>query len=232
MKRRLESLLQRKGYSSFAEYAEHLKKDKGLLAEFFDRVTINVSEFFRNSNRWDVLEQRVMPHLHSRFPGKQLNIWSAACSTGEEPYSLALLMSNAFPATAYKLLATDIDRQVLAFAQAGTYPISLLSQIHTRWHNLLEVGEKTFSIKTEVRRQLNFAHHDLLRDTFPERQHLIVCRNVMIYFTDDVKDILYSRFAQSLEPGGVLFVGSTEQIFRAKEYGFKPFDSFFYEKQA
>jgi chemotaxis protein methyltransferase CheR len=232
MRRRLESQMARYGLRSFLAYSDLLVKDKQVLQEFLDRMTINVSEFFRNSERWVVLERKVLPALQAAAGHRTLEIWSAACSTGEEPYSLAMLLTAAFPRLRWHLRATDIDARALVKAKDGVYQLNQLSQIPERFRQrYVQVGgNDTFSISPEIKGAVDFRQHNLLNEAYQRDLDLIICRNVMIYFTEEVKDRLYRNFAASLRPGGVLFVGSTEQIFQSREYGFKAFDSFFYQK--
>lgn len=231
MRRRIESLMQRRGFSSFAAYYRLLVADREALDEFLDRITINVSEFFRNYERWQILQQQVLPELLHRNTTGALKVWSAACSTGEEPYSLAMLLRGSFPSTRFNLLATDIDAGVMQRAQAGVYSAAQASQIPEQYRSQFAIERSgTLEIAANIRTAVEFRLHNLLADRFPAGLDLIVCRNVMIYFTDDIKNGLYHQFANSLNPGGILFVGSTEQIFRPHEYGFRVFDSFFYQR--
>lgn len=231
MKRRIESQMNRRGFQSFLAYYNFLATDKPALDEFLDRITINVSEFFRNDERWRVLEQKIIPELLRNNTSGSLKFWSAACSTGEEPYSLAMLMRGSFPGVPFSIHATDIDIGVMQRAQAAVYPAAHASQIPPQFRSQYIFERKgIFEIAPEIRAAVNFRQHNLLADSYPMGQDLIVCRNVMIYFTDDIKERLYRQFAASLVPGGILFVGSTEQIFRPREYGFEIFDSFFYQR--
>ncbi|MCU9613706.1 protein-glutamate O-methyltransferase CheR [Caldibacillus lycopersici] len=229
MKRRLISLYQQKGYQSFQEFYDGMINDPKLLALFLDRVTINVTEFFRNPKRWEVLENKIIPMLLSN--SKQLKIWSAACSSGEEPYTLAILLNKYLSLANIHILATDIDANILEKAKLGIY----------NERNLVEVPEDIrkqyfhkedalYKINEKIKRTVTFQKRDLLKDSFEKNLDLIVCRNVLIYFTEEAKTYLYKKFSESLRPGGVLFVGSTEQIFFPDKYGFEPIDNFFYRK--
>src|SRR5690606_942475 len=120
MKRRITTLRDKRGFTSYSSYYDALWKDQSLLEEFIDRLTINVSEFYRNPKRWDVLKNTVIPKLLKN--NNRLNIWSAACSTGEEPYSLAILLKENFPKVSFNILATDIDANALKRANEGIYP--------------------------------------------------------------------------------------------------------------
>jgi chemotaxis protein methyltransferase CheR len=227
MKRRLTSLRLKRGYATFAQYFEAIAKDKDLFYEFLDRMTINVSEFFRNPGRWDVLENKILPRLVKQSP--RLKCWSAACSTGEEPYTLALiLMRKRYDAT---ILATDIDEGALAKAKQGVYTERSLQDcpkelIDKHFHK----DTLSYRISDEVKNKVTFKKHNLLADPFDSGFDLIICRNVMIYFTEEAKHELYQKFSRALKPGGVLFVGSTEQIFHPQQYQFETEDTFFYRK--
>ncbi|MBR6003716.1 MAG: chemotaxis protein CheR, partial [Lachnospiraceae bacterium] len=120
MKRRIDALISKNGVHDYPSYVEKLRTDKALFEEFVNYLTINVSEFYRNPEQWDILEKEVLPFLFDKY-GKNLKIWSAACSTGDEPYSLVMLLSKFLPLSNIKIIATDIDKQVLAKAQVGLY---------------------------------------------------------------------------------------------------------------
>lgn len=231
MRRRITSLMNRRGFHSFLAYYDLLATDKQALDEFIDRITINVSEFFRNEERWRVLEKKVLPELLGLNATQHLRIWSAACSSGEEPYSLAMLLRDSFPGVSFSILATDIDMGVMQRAQAAVYPKGQISQIPQRFRSKYIIERpSTFEVAPEIRQTVEFRKHNLLADPYPQDLDLIVCRNVLIYFTDEIKHKLYWQFAASLKSGGVLFLGSTEQMFRPQEYGFRIFDSFFYQR--
>ncbi|MFY0543062.1 CheR family methyltransferase [Brevibacillus sp. H7] len=227
MKRRLTSLRLKRGYETFARYFEAISKNQELFYEFLDRMTINVSEFFRNPGRWEVLENKVLPRLAKQSP--RLKCWSAACSTGEEPYTLSLILLR--KKIEASLLATDIDEGALAKAKQGVYtdrslqdcPTELVSKYFTK-------DSMSYRISDEVKQKVTFRKHNLLADSFDTNFDLIICRNVMIYFTEEAKHELYQKFSRALKPGGVLFVGSTEQIFQPGQYQFEAEDTFFYRK--
>ncbi|MFD0958818.1 CheR family methyltransferase [Paenibacillus chungangensis] len=229
MKRRLTTLRMKHGYTTFDQYWKALENDKALMNEFLDRMTINVSEFWRNPQRWEVLKDRFLPDMLSAH--SNLKIWSAACSTGEEPYTIAMILDGLGALQRTKLLATDLDSNVLLKAQQGVYldralrdvPRTYRDRYFTEQHGAYEVNDK-------LRRAIQFKQQNLLHDRFDGEFHLIVCRNVMIYFTEDAKHQLYHKFSAALKPGGLLFVGSTEQIFTPSQYGFEAADTFFYRR--
>ncbi|GAE25081.1 chemotaxis protein methyltransferase CheR [Halalkalibacter wakoensis JCM 9140] len=229
MKRRLESLRNKKGFDQFLPFFQAMTKDKDLFNEFLERMTINVSEFYRNGRRWDVLETKILPRLLQER--KKLKLWSAACSTGEEPYTLAMIMSKFMPLTQVSILATDLDRAILERAKLGLYTERSLKEVPkdilTAYFEKDPMGYK---VRDEVKRTVQFKQQNLLADRFDDQYDLIVCRNVMIYFTEEAKHELYLKFSKALRPGGVLFVGSTEQIFNPSLYDFESEDTFFYKK--
>lgn len=230
MKRRIESLMNRKGYKAFDDYFFAMQKNEELLRSFVSYLTINVSEFYRNPKQWEVFEQQMIPYLKKIY-GNKINIWSAACSTGDEPYTIAMLLSKYFSMNQIHVLATDIDDDVLAIAQEGFYqqrslerlPKDMLAKHFTKKDN-------GYQINDDIKKCVEFRKHNLLEDRYPTSMHMIVCRNVVIYFTDEAKDNVYNKFYKTLEKNGMLFIGSTEQIIRAKEIGFDSANSFFYKK--
>ncbi|SHF56770.1 CheR family methyltransferase [Ornithinibacillus halophilus] len=230
MKRRLTSLREKRGYRDFFTYYSALIQNNNLMDEFVDRITINVSEFYRNPKRWDVLKNDVIPTLVKNKD--KLSIWSAACSTGEEPYSISMLMNEYFPSVNTSILASDIDDNVLNKAKQGIYSEQSLKDLPNHLKNKYFTTQNgLYYVDSSIKRKVRFKKHDLLRDNYPNHIDLILCRNVLIYFTDPAKDKIYNNFSSSLSPEGVLFVGSTEQIFNPSQYGLQLLDTFFYQKK-
>ncbi|WP_339231114.1 protein-glutamate O-methyltransferase CheR [Oceanobacillus sp. FSL K6-2867] len=229
MKRRITTLRDKRGFSSYVSYFEAFNKDKDMLNEFTDRLTINVSEFYRNAKRWEVLKDTILPLLLK--DRNRLSIWSAACSTGEEPYSLAILMKEHFPTVPVQILATDIDNNVLAKAKQGIYMEQALKELPANYKKkYFEMTGSLYKINDSLKQMLTFKRHNLLADRYPANIDLIVCRNVLIYFTDSAKENIYKNFSNALKTNGVLFVGSTEQIFNPAKYDFNLAETFFYQK--
>ncbi|MRG86403.1 CheR family methyltransferase [Salinibacillus xinjiangensis] len=229
MKRRLTSLKVKRECQTFVEYYQLLLRNQEYWNEFLDRITINVSEFYRNRNRWDVLEQTIIPALLARK--KKLKIWSAACSTGEEPYTIAMVLSQLTSLHQVEILATDLDEKALEFAKKGIYPSKSLKEIpDSVREQFFTKKDDQYYIDSKLKSVVTFKRHNLLKDRYERGFDLIVCRNVLIYFTDEAKTTIYQNFSQSLREGGVLFVGSTEQIFNPKLYQFQTIETFFYEK--
>lgn len=230
MKRRLTSLYEKKGFQSFKDFAAALEKDQALLNETLDRMTINVSEFYRNYKRWEVLETAILPLIKTSRP---LKIWSAACSTGEEPYTLAMLLDQQKGLPGYQILATDIDEKALEKAKKGVYQERSLQEVplSVKDRYFTQNANRSYEVKSEIKKNITFKKHNLLADRYEQDFDLIVCRNVFIYFTESAKEELYLKMAHSLKKNGVLFVGSTEQIFNPEKFGLVPADTFFYQKR-
>lgn len=229
MRRRIDSLIKRNNYDDYDEYHKALTRDPKLYDEFINYLTINVSEFYRNPNQWEILEKEIMPEIlkHNKKP----KIWSAACSTGEEPYSLVMMMSRFMDLSNIKIIASDIDLGAIDKAKKGVYvPKSLVNLPKEFVTNFFEKDGENYKITDKVKRCIEFKQHNLLKDKYLDGCDLIVCRNVMIYFTEEAKAEMYSKFRESLAPHGVLFVGSTEQIILPQRYKLEPAKTFFYRR--
>ncbi|WP_166239374.1 CheR family methyltransferase [Paenibacillus turpanensis] len=231
MKRRLTTLRQRRGHDTFASFFDAMIKDKEVLHEFLDRMTINVSEFWRNPNRWEIVEKKIVPELLRT--GRKVKLWSAACSTGEEPYTIAMIAAEQKGFPQVQITATDLDTGALEKAKRGVYIDRSLKDVPPLYVNkyFSKQGE-LFAVSDELKKNIKFEKGNLLTDAFDTNIDLIVCRNVMIYFTEEAKHKLYFKFSRALRTGGILFVGSTEQIFSPGQYGLEPMDTFFYRKVA
>ena len=229
MERRLRANMEKCGASTFQQYFTFLRRDSSLADEFLDRVTINVSELFRNPEQFEMLRQRVLPELFKR--SSRLSIWSAGCSCGAEAYTLAILMNELDSDSHYNILATDIDDRMLARASAGVYQEhEIRSVAEARLAKYFTSMPEGYVVNKDLRNRIDFRKQDLLKDVFRTGFDLIVCRNVVIYFTDETKAGLYRRFYNSLKPGGYLFVGGTERITDFAEIGFENTYPFFYRK--
>lgn len=223
MERRLTHLRDRRGFPDFASYAAALARDTFLLQELVDRATIKVSEFFRNPERWADLKDWL---CGAKAP---LRAWSAACAQGEEPYSLAILCAEL--GIAADIWATDIDERALQAAVRGVYPDRALTNVSSALRlRFFEPVSEGWRVAEDVRRRVRFARHDLLQDPYPRDLDLIVCRNLLIYLTDAAKQKIIAGFSHALKTGGLLFVGSTEQIVGLDPCGFRLVAPFLYQR--
>ena len=231
MKRRINTLIEKHKISGYDEFVSALKTNKALFEEFVNYLTINVSEFYRNPDQWELMDKVFIPELIEKF-GKRLKIWSAACSTGDEPYSLVMALSRHLPLDQIKIYATDLDKQVIAQAKTGIYAEKSLAGVPQDLKDkyFTKVGN-SYQISNLIKSRVEFKEHNLLKDPYPQNYHFIVCRNVLIYFTEEAKDEIFTKYGQSLVNGGIFFIGSTEQIMNHRKYGFERRNSFYYEKK-
>ena len=230
MKRRIDTLILKHGIKGYDQYVKELKTNTEYFDEFVNYITINVSEFYRNPDQWRLLDKDVIPQLVDKF-GKRLKIWSAACSTGDEPYSLVMALSKHMPLDQIKILATDLDKTVINKAKVGLYNSKSIASVpdDLKKKYFTQVGP-SYKIADEIKARVEFKEHNLLKDKYPTDYNLIVCRNVLIYFTEEAKDDVFRKFNKALAKGGILFIGSTEQIINYKEMGYDRQSSFFYIK--
>jgi len=230
MKRRIDSFLSKNGCNTYTELLSLIQQRK-ILDVFIEYLTINVSGFFRNYTRWGIFENKILPALIARNPGK-LKIWSAACSSGEEPYTLSIILSRLLPKHRYDILATDIDAHIIKKAEQGKYDAHAISEVPSHLVAAhFSKKENYYFLHDNIKQTVRFKQHDLLLQPYEHQFDLIVCRNVMIYFTEQAKDTVYQKFSRALRKEGILFVGSTEQVLTPEKYQFRIADTFFYEKQ-
>ena len=231
MKRRILSLASRNRFDDLDKFFDAIKKDKKIFEELINYLTINVAEFYRNPVQWNSLEKDLLPSLMEGR--RKLTVWSSASSTGEEPYSLVMLLSKFYNLRDIKVIATDIDKGAIQKAKIGIYSEKSLQSLPNEFKTKFfeKIGE-SFKINDEVKNCVEFKQMNLLEDSYPSKCNLILCRNVLIYFTDEAKDHVYKNFHNSLDEKGILFVGSTEQIIMPEQYNLKSSKMFFYEKMA
>ena len=174
MKRRIDSLIAKHKIASYNDYVSAIKTNKDMFEEFVNYLTINVSEFYRNPEQWRVLENEILPDLLGRT--KSLKIWSAACSTGDEPYSLVMMLSRHMPLSSIRIIATDIDKQVLEKAKKGLYNVKSLKTLPDDLMKkyITQENEYTYKVADEVKRCVEFKQHNLLKDAYPADCDLIV----------------------------------------------------------
>lgn len=234
MCRRISALAQKSGCASFAAYAALMERDPAHLAEFRDRMTINVTELLRNPDRFAELAGAVLPDLLAQRHGLPLSAWSAGCSYGAEAYTLAMLLREISPGLTHRIWGTDVDPAMLARAAHPCFSAADVVNLSTaRRQTHFDQGEGGFRPKPPLQERVRFGPHDLLGASYPAAEYdLILCRNVIIYFTDDAKDRIARGFFRALRPGGVLFVGGTERLPDHRALGFELIRPFFYRKPA
>lgn len=233
MKRRLASVMSRRGVAGWPEFEKAMLADVQLLTDIRDTLTINVSEFWRQPERFLDLQKNWIPKLLAER--KTLKFWSAGCSFGCEPYSLSMILSEIDPKGAHSIVATDVDMPILNRARsgAGYLPADIRSvpPALVKKYFIQEPGG-TFKVTEDLKRRITFRRQDLLSDPYPRELDVILCRNVVIYFTDVAKAHIYDSFAKALRPGGLLFVGGSEMIMRSGDLGFKTAGTNLYQRAA
>jgi chemotaxis protein methyltransferase CheR len=227
--RRVNGFALAKGLPGPDALVARVRRDAVLRQTFLDMLTINVSEFFRNPEAWDVLAERHLGPILRRQ--QSVRIWSAGCSLGYEPFTLAMLALELAPDANPQILATDVDETVLSRATAATYNEAQMAGVSAvrRSRFFLSKGDAQ-EIRPEVRALVEFRRHDLLRDPYEQSFDIIVCRNVVIYFTEGAKLAMYRRFGGALRSGGILFLGATESILNVNAVGLESVGSTFYRR--
>jgi chemotaxis protein methyltransferase CheR len=229
MERRVRSFAVRRGHHALGPYLTTLRGDAGALDEFLDRVTINVSNLWRNPEQWELLERKIVPGLAES--GK-LRAWSAGCSYGAEAYTLAATCRLAAPAARTTILGTDIDRGAIARARRGEFTDQDIRDAPpARLDRFFAHDGHHYRPSAELRALVAFEVGDLLTMPVPQAAYdLVLCRNTVIYFTDEVRDGVHARLAGALRPGGVLVVGATERVGTAASIGLEFIAPFTYRK--
>lgn len=230
MGRRILALMGRAGQSDPGAYLDVLRSDERRLREFSLGITIHVSQWFRNPDQFETLADAVLPELLERFG--RLRIWSAGCSLGAELYSTMILVDRLGALDRCEFLGTDLDDEVLAKARQGVFAPGdqkgLPAEVVRRDFEALADGQ--MRLAPALASRARFARHDLLADPYGRGFHLVLCRNVAIYFTAAIKARVFSGLASALEPGGFLFVGNSERIVDADSCQLHPVRPFFYRK--
>lgn len=227
LRRRLESFGRRVGIPDNEALINRLRTDAGLRERFTDALTINVTSVFRNADTWDVLQNHYLAKM-----GRHLRMWSAGASTGAEAYSMAIVCKE--NGQTVDIVASDIDSRALEKARLGRYTSQEMHEVP------LKIRDKYFRqdglewvVDPSLRDRIRFKKHDLLADpAVGNRFDLIACRNVVIYFSREAQRGLHRRLAESLRPGGVLFIGSAERISDPEVIGLEAQQRPFYVRSA
>lgn len=222
---RLQKRLRELCMTSHEEYCEYLFSPAGMeeeLSHLVDVVTTNTTDFFREPKHFEILSSRVLPELFNRGgQGRNVNVWSAGCSSGEEPYTLSMVLtefSRLTPGFTFSILATDISSQVLRMAVRAVYPETKIAPVpqELRKRYLLrskDRARKLVRIAPDVRSRVRFRRLNFMEEfRFDGQLDVIFCRNVVIYFDRATQEMLFSRFCRKLVPGGYLFIGHSESL--------------------
>jgi chemotaxis protein methyltransferase CheR len=221
---RLQNVLIQNGFKSFSEYYDYLIADKSGMAvsTLLDKITTNHTYFMREADHFNYFQNVVLPYLEKKVTDRDLRIWCAGCSSGEEPYTLAMILDEYFEKDKMywdkKVLATDISSKVLDEANKGIYANKEIDTLPSKWKlkyfNKVDTENSVFNDK--IKNEVIFRKFNLMETVFPFKKkfHVIFCRNVMIYFDEKTRNQLVSKFHDSLEAGGYLFIGHSEALNR------------------
>lgn len=240
---RLGKRLRATGLNSFKDYYDYVMRDKSgeELVQLIDSVSTNFTSFFRENSHFEILSSAVLPGFvrEGRGKNKEILFWSSACSSGEEPYTMGMVVedfASRHPGFHYRIMATDISTRVLAHAKRGVYPddrISNVSKPFLKKYFQKGVGSSAgyVKIKDNVKGKIHFNRFNLM-DEFPWKESIdvIFCRNVMIYFNRETQQELVGKFYEALAPGGYLFIGHSESISSLK-HGFTQLEATAYQKR-
>ena len=203
---------------SFTDYRDLLEADVDEFNELFNTILINVTSFFRDKPAWDFVADHLIPELieHTR-PGEAVRVWSAGCASGEEAYTIAMLLAEALHLSelrdAVKIYATDIDQEALAQARAGVYPAKAMSDVPLAFQErYFDMNGERNVVRPGLRRAVIFGRHDLTADAPISRLDLLVCRNTLMYFNAETQSNILNRFHFALDTEGYLFLGKAEML--------------------
>ncbi|MDJ0839134.1 MAG: protein-glutamate O-methyltransferase CheR [Acidobacteriota bacterium] len=229
--RRLQNLLRTSGFKTFHDYYEYLMKhpSDSNFSELVNRITTNYTFFNREPDHFEYFSKVALPWMHDIHlarNSRDLRVWCAAASTGEEPYMLAMLMMEFFGGN-YMLwdagvLATDISEKALKTAVAGVYPADEFDRlpVHLRTKYFKETGNGEYEAAPRLKREVTYRRFNLINRTYPFKRpfDVIFCRNVMIYFDNPTKEHVLRQLHANLAPGGFLFIGHSESIMHRKSH--------------
>lgn len=226
MQSRLQTTLHSHGFSNFTQYVDHIIKTKNNadIENLLNKLTTNYTYFLREQEHFDFFKNTILPYLVSKKRNKSLNIWSAGCSSGEEPYTISMYIKDFLGPKAAswdtRVLATDISTNVLSAAMKGEYDMESLRNLPESWkkrffHKSPSNPEQVI-VSDELKKNVIFRPFNLMDPIrFRSKFDVIFCRNVMIYFNQETKDALINRFYDATNPGGYLLIGHSEGVNRA-----------------
>lgn len=222
---RLGNVLEKRGFSSFSHFISHMESDRSGedISLIVTKLTTNFTYFYREEQHFDFMGRVILPELIPHLKDGNLNIWSAGCSSGEEPYTIAMYLADYFNGERKgldsRILATDISDKVLSIAHSGVYPGERMTKMPPSWHKKYfnKVGEDEFGVKQELKREVIYRKFNLMEPEFcfKKKFHIIFCRNVMIYFDEVTRRKLAQKFYDTLLPGGYLFIGLSETLIKS-----------------
>lgn len=219
---RLHNVLAELNFESFSQYYDYIITDKTgkAVSTLVSKITTNHTYFMREKNHFDYLREKVFPYLVNSVRDRDLRIWSAGCSSGEEAYTIAMLLDEFFKEEKLwwdkKILATDISEKVLNIAKNGVYHKEQIAPLPEAWKRdyLIKKDAESFVFTEKIKNEVIYRKFNLMDNVFPFKKkfHVIFCRNVMIYFDNNTKSELIRKFYNSMEEGGYLFIGHSESL--------------------
>lgn len=229
LKRRIDVRLRATGMHSYLEYMAVLKKDPSEYDRLLDALTINVTNFFRDKSAYRIIEDSVIPELVSskkKYRKKIIRVWSAGCASGEEPYSMAILfheiLGNKINDFLISIHATDIDKPCLEKAKTAEYEAGAFSGVDEKILRLYFKRDLKYRLKEEIRQMVKFKRHNLISDRPLACLDIILCRNVLIYFSRGLQMRLFGKFCKGLNKGGYLILGKAESLSEVSAELFRP----------
>lgn len=215
---RMKEMLREKRLSSIDEYIKLVQSDKEEMKIMLDSVTTNLTRFFRNQPHFDALTRYVIPHVledKKKRGDTTVRIWSAGCSTGEEPYTIAMILQDIVTAPyRFQILASDISLKSLLVGQRGFYPTARVAGIPQNYLDRFFTKTDTgYQVKRELMATVKFDYHNLRNDSGIRNFDIVFCRNVLIYFDEPAQKATIDRFYQAMAPQSYLFIGHSESLF-------------------
>lgn len=219
---RLSVTVAQKGFADFSSYIDHMLKDTSgaEISLLVSKLTTNFTYFMREEMHFQYLAEKVLPEWTTRIQDFDLRIWSAGCSSGEEPYSIAMVLDSYFGIKKNLwdtvILASDISHNVLDEAKRGIYNVERMAKLPDVWKkkHFTKNDNDTYTISKAIKEQVDFRDFNLMSRSFPFRKkfHVIFCRNVMIYFDTPTRQAVIEKYYDALAPGGYLFIGMSETM--------------------
>lgn len=236
VKSKIDRLKNRYEINDYEEFLVLLKTEEGseFWHNFVHEITTHKTDFFREINHFNYLKsnlQKISESIPRIKLKNEIRIWSAGCSTGEEPYTIAMVIKDTFPGIHLKILATDVSKEALNIGMKGKYPLSIKTEMTPFFlSKFFRMENDAFSISDELKETVTFRQFNLMNAfPFKNKFDIIFCRNVMIYFSNQVIEILLAKFYESLIHSGLLFIGHSESLIN-KKHNFKYIQPTVYQK--
>ena len=234
IKRRIAVRVRANGCKTAEEYVDLLKRRTSELENLLKTLTINVTQFFRNPFAFDKIRDEILPLIFKKKSGEEnssLKIWSVGCSSGEEPYSLAIILKEYFKKELMRfpaiIVATDFDTEVIEKAKEGVYQEKSLEEVpaHLKEKYFVPLGGGSFGIVPQIKEMVIFKRRNILQDDLHEKQDLIICRNMLIYFSREQQGVILDKLTNSLTMDGFLILGKAETLVSNSRNNFKTVSS-------